>query len=100
MQEMEARLTEDGKMIIEGYAIVYNKEAEIWGDIEIILPGAATEALKVEDQYYLWPHDVKSPLARKKSETLTVEEDEEGDPGPGVVFEVFSEGVSVLKPVL
>lgn len=78
MQEMEARLTEDGKMVIEGYAIVYNREAEIWGDIEIILPGAATEALKVEDQYYLWQHDIKSPLARKKIGTLTAEEDESG----------------------
>jgi len=78
MQEMEARKSEDGNMIIEGYAIVYNREAEIWGDIEIILPGAATEALKENDQYYLWQHDPANPLARKKIGTLTAKEDEAG----------------------
>lgn len=78
MGKMQTHKNGNGEMIIEGYAIVYNKEAEIWGDIEIILSGSATEALKVEDQYYLWQHDVKSPLARKKIGTLTAKEDKDG----------------------
>jgi len=78
MGEMRAVTDDDGKMVVEGYAIIYNREADIWGDIEVILPGAATEALKVEDQYYLWQHDARSPLARKKIGTLTAKEDKDG----------------------
>lgn len=78
MEEMRALKDEDGKLIVEGYAIVYNREGDIWGDKEIILPGASTEALKAEDQYYLWQHDPKSPLARKKIGTLTAVEDKKG----------------------
>jgi len=78
MGEMRAVTDDDGKMIVEGYAIVYNREGDIWGDKEVILPGAATEALKVEDQYYLWQHDSGSPLARKKIGTLTAKEDKDG----------------------
>jgi len=78
MGEMRAVTDEDGKMVVEGYAIVYNREGDIWGDKEIILSGAATEALKVEDQYYLWQHDPSIPLARKKIGTLTAKEDKDG----------------------
>lgn len=78
MGEMRAVTDDDGKMIVEGYAIVYNREGDIWGDKEIVLPGASTEALKVEDQYYLWQHNPESPLARKKIGTLSVKEDKDG----------------------
>ncbi|GEM_PF-1526648 len=78
MEQMQTRMDDDGGMIVEGYAIVYNREADIWGDKEIILPGAATEALQAEDQYYLWQHDVTLPLSRKKIGTLKAQEDEKG----------------------
>jgi HK97 family phage prohead protease len=78
LEEMKTSKTDEGKMIVEGYAIVYNREANIWGDIEVILPGAATEALKTQDQYYLWQHDRTFPLARVKIGTLTATEDEKG----------------------
>jgi len=78
MEQMKAQTDDDGRMIVEGYAIVYNREADIWGDKEIILSGAAAEALQAEDQYYLWQHDVTLPLSRKKIGTLTAREDKEG----------------------
>ena len=75
----EMRAFKDGnKMIVEGYAIVYNRVADLWGDLEVILPGASTEALAAGDQYYLWQHDPRSPLARKKIGTLEAREDESG----------------------
>lgn len=76
--EMRASKSDDGKMVIEGYAIVYNREADIWGDTEIILSGAATEALKTKDQFYLWQHDRTKPLSRVKIGTLTAKEDDDG----------------------
>ena len=78
MTEMRASRDHTGKMTVEGYAIVYNQEGDIWGDKEIILPGAATEALRTNDQYYLWQHDPKVPLSRKKIGTLTTKEDRDG----------------------
>lgn len=77
-EEMKATKADDGKMTVEGYAIIYNREAKIWDDVEVILPGASTEALKTNDQYYLWQHIRTFPLARKKIGTLTATEDEKG----------------------
>lgn len=78
ISEMRVETRDDGKMVVSGYAIVYNQEADIWGDKEIILPGASTRTLKEHDQYYLWQHDSSKPLARKLIGTLTAREDEKG----------------------
>jgi HK97 family phage prohead protease len=78
IQEMRASKTDDGKMIIEGYPIVYEKYANLWGFKEIIRKGAATEALKRSDEMVLWDHETDQPMARKKNETLEVKEDEKG----------------------
>ncbi|HET6456947.1 MAG TPA: HK97 family phage prohead protease, partial [Armatimonadota bacterium] len=69
---------DDGSMIIEGYAIVYEKYAPLWGFREIIRPGAATEALKRSDELVLWDHESSQPMARRSAGTLEVSEDEKG----------------------
>lgn len=76
--EMRAEKREDGKMIVSGYAIVYNQEADIWGDKEVISPGASVRTLKEDDQFYFWQHNSGVPLARKSIGTLIATEDEKG----------------------
>ena len=76
-QEMRA-VDEDGKMIIEGYPIVYDVYADIWGFREIIRPGAATKALKTANELVLWDHESSKPMARRKNGTLEVKEDDHG----------------------
>jgi len=78
IQEMRASKTDDGKMVIEGYPIVYEKYANLWGFKEIIRKGAATEALNRSDEMVLWDHETDQPMARKKNGTLEVKEDEKG----------------------
>ena len=77
IQEMRTS-EEDGKMIIEGYPIVYEKKAYLWGWIEIVHRGAATEALKKSDEIVLWDHESGKPMARRKNGTLEVTEDSKG----------------------
>jgi len=81
--DLRASKTEDGKMVVEGYAIVYNQETVLYDDgeemdVETILPGAATRALESEDQRYLAHHDRSQPLARKSIGTLAATEGEKG----------------------
>jgi HK97 family phage prohead protease len=75
---MRTTKTEDRKMIIEGYPIVYEKYANLWWFREIIRKGAATEALKRSDELVLWNHETGQPMAAKKNGTLEVKEDERG----------------------
>lgn len=76
--EMRATKTEKGEMIIEGYPIVYDKAADLWGFREIIRKGAATEALKTSDELALWDHQSDQPMAAKKNGTLEAKEDDKG----------------------
>jgi len=69
---------DDGAMIIEGYPIIYNVYALIWGFREIIRPGAATEVLKRSDELVLWDHESSQPMARRSTGTLEVKEEEKG----------------------
>jgi len=78
IENMRAVKNDDGKMIIEGYPIVYNTYADLWGFREIIRPGASTEALKRSDEIVLWNHESGHPMARKSNGTLEVKEDEKG----------------------
>lgn len=74
----EIRAADEG-MIIEGYPIVYNVEAEIGGWFrESIAKGAATNAFARSDEIVLFNHDSNFPLARKSNGTLTVTEDDHG----------------------
>ena len=76
--EMRAVKADDDTLMIEGYPIVYEKYANMWGWREIIRRGAATEALKRSDEVVLWNHESGQPMARKKNRTLEVKEDKKG----------------------
>jgi len=78
IQTMETREEDGGRMIIEGYPIVYEVYAPLWGFREIIHRGAATEALKTADEMVLWDHESSQPMARRSNGTLEVKEDDHG----------------------
>lgn len=74
----EVRAAEDGNVRVSGYAAVFNQETNI-GDyfIEVIERGAFTDAIGRDDVVFLINHE-GLPLARTRSGTLTLSEDERG----------------------
>lgn len=73
----EIRADADG-VRVSGYAAVFNQEADIGGWFrEVIAPGAFTEAVGRDDVVFLINHE-GLPLARTRSGTLTLSEDETG----------------------
>lgn len=63
---------------VEGYAAVFNEDADIAGlFIERIEPGAFAEAIGRDDVVFLVDHE-GLPLARTRSGTLTLKEDARG----------------------
>ena len=74
----EIRADEDGGIRVSGYAAVFNQETDIGGMFrEKIAPGAFAEAIGRDDVVFLINHD-GLPLARTRSGTLTIREDERG----------------------
>lgn len=75
---VEMRAADDGSVKVSGYAAVFNQETNI-GDyfIEVIERGAFTEAIGRDDVVFLINHE-GLPLARTRSGTLQLSEDERG----------------------
>jgi len=63
---------------VTGYAAIFNSASEDMGFIEIIEPGAFTNAIPKSDVRALFNHDPNYILARTASGTLQLEEDEVG----------------------
>jgi HK97 family phage prohead protease len=73
----EIRAEADG-IKVSGYAAVFNQEVDIGGFFrEVIEPGAFSKAVKRDDVVFLVNHE-GLPLARTKSGTLSLSEDEHG----------------------
>ncbi|HET6491340.1 MAG TPA: HK97 family phage prohead protease [Burkholderiales bacterium] len=73
----EIRTSDDG-IRVSGYAAVFNQEADIAGLFrERIEPGAFRDAIGRDDVVFLINHD-GLPLARTRSKTLTLSEDDHG----------------------
>lgn len=73
----EIRADDDG-VSVRGYAAVFNEPTDIGGMFrEVIAPGAFTDAIGRDDVVFLINHD-GLPLARTRSGTLTLKEDERG----------------------
>lgn len=74
----EVREEEGGGIRVEGYAAVFNQEADIGGWFrEVIAPGAFTDAIGRDDVVFLINHE-GLPLARTRSGTLVLEQDARG----------------------
>lgn len=73
----EIRAEPDG-VRVSGYAAVFGQEADIGGMFrEVIAPGAFTDAIGRDDVVFLINHD-GLPLARTRSGTLTLTQDDTG----------------------
>lgn len=74
-----AEIRADGETVkVSGYAAVFNEETDIGGLFrEVIEPGAFKDAIGRDDVVFLINHD-GLPLARTRSGTLTLREDERG----------------------
>lgn len=73
----EIRAEEDGIKVV-GYAAVFNQETDICGCFrEVIAPGAFRDAIGRDDVVFLVNHD-GLPLARTRSGTLKLTEDDHG----------------------
>lgn len=73
----EIRADDDG-IKVSGYAAVFNQETDIGGYFrEVIAPGAFADAIQRDDVVFLINHD-GLPLARTRSGTLKLEEDDHG----------------------
>jgi len=73
----EVRMKDDG-LSVEGYAAVFGEETDIAGLFrEVIEPGAFTDAIGRDDVVFNINH-AGLPLARTRSGTLQLEEDERG----------------------
>lgn len=74
----ETRMDDDGNLLVEGYAAVFGEEANIGGMFrEVIERGAFSDAIGRDDVVFLINHE-GLPLARTRSGTLKLEEDERG----------------------
>ena len=74
----EVRAEDDGVAVVEGYASVFNEDTNIGGQfLERIAPGAFTDAVTRDDVVFLINHE-GLPLARTRSGTLELSEDERG----------------------
>jgi HK97 family phage prohead protease len=80
--ELRMMQGEDGKesRTVEGYAVVYDDWTTIGDNYfrEKISPGALTNTLRNSDIRLLFNHDTSQLLAREKSQTLRVKEDNQG----------------------
>lgn len=71
--------SQEDRIIIEGYAAVFNSETNIAGFFrEVIKPGAFSKTIRERDQVALWNHDDGKPLARRSAGTLRLTEDANG----------------------
>ena len=75
----EVRAEDDGQNVsVEGYAAVFNQDTNIGGKwTERIAPGAFSDAIGRDDVVFLINHD-GLPLARTRSGTLELSEDDHG----------------------
>lgn len=70
--------TDDDGIKVSGYAAVFNQEADIGGMFrEKLEPGAFADVVGTDDVVFLVNHD-GLPLARTRSGTLKIEEDDKG----------------------
>lgn len=75
----EIRADDSGGLKVVGYAAVFNEEADIGGEFrEVIAPGAFKNALKRGDDVVFLVNHEGLPLARTRSGTLKLKEDEHG----------------------
>ena len=71
---------EESRMLVEGYAIVFNSESrDLGGFTEVVKEDALDKALERNtDVLALYGHDYQNVLGRQSADTLQLEKDERG----------------------
>lgn len=65
---------QDGRRVLEGMAILFNRETDLGSFREVVMPGACTKTLTEKlNQVALWNHDSSMPLGRRDAGTLELE---------------------------
>ena len=76
---IEVRAEDDGAVRVEGYAAVFGEETDIGGFFrERIERGAFSDAIKNDDVVFVFNHDEATIMARTRSGTLSLTEDDRG----------------------
>ncbi len=76
---VEVRAADDGTVVVEGYAAVFNQPTDIGGVFtEVIAPGAFRSALERGDDVEFLINHGGLPLARSTAGNLTMSEDAHG----------------------
>jgi len=97
--EFTTRETQEEK-IIEGFFIVYNRETELWeGFYEQIKQGAAANSVKNNDIRALFNHYSGSVLGRTSSNTLKLEDREQGVYGIIIINQNDTEALNIYERV-
>ena len=73
----EIRVIDGANPVVEGHAAVFNQKSHDMGFREVIMPGAFAGAVMTDDVKFLLNHR-GLPLARTKSGTLRLSEDQKG----------------------
>ncbi len=75
----EVRVDDQKEPKLVGYAAVFDQYSEeMWGFREKVAKGAFSKSIVKDDIRMLWNHDPNFVLARTKSGTLTLKEDDKG----------------------
>lgn len=91
----ELRDGENGTLRVEGYAAVFDTDADIGGYfIERIAPGAFAEAIGRDDVVFVFNHDQATVMARTSAGNLMLEED---DRGLRIAAELSTEDMDVQR---
>lgn len=79
---IETRETTDGELVLSGYASIFNEGYEVWDWLgpftEVVEAGAFTKTLAEKDDVRLLLNHDGLPLARTKSGTLSLSQDDTG----------------------
>jgi HK97 family phage prohead protease len=78
MKPAETRIAVADGRKLTGYAAVFDSPTDVGGFLEVIRPGAFTNALTEDDVILLFNHDANLVLGRLSSKTLTLAEDQIG----------------------
>lgn len=79
LMEVRAREESDaGEMIVEGYAVVFNSETQLWEDFYEQIDRGAFDGVDFSDVRAFYDHQTGNLLGRTKSDTLRLTIDDTG----------------------
>lgn len=95
-----AEESDDGKLFLEGYFIVFNQETNLYADVyEEIAPESVTESLRENDIRALFNHESATVLGRTGNNTLELTADSNGLRGKIEINQNDAEAMNIYSRV-